>query len=68
MEIQPNLPGQVWQERKMPKLDGQKVVDSFISAATIWAPSGFEKPMAEKMLQDFAQMNLPGAQSQMDEA
>lgn len=68
MEIQPNLPGQVWQERKMPKLDGQKVVDSFISAATIWAPSGFEKPMAEKMLQDFAQMNLPGAQSQVDEA
>lgn len=52
----------------MPRLDGQKVVDSFISAATIWAPSGFEKPMAEKMLADFRQMNLPGVTAQTDDA
>ena len=52
----------------MPRLDSQKVVDTFISAATIWAPSGFEKPMAEKMVRDFEAMNIPGAKVVIDEA
>lgn len=52
----------------MPKLDSGHLVDSFIESAVIWAPSGFERPMAEKMMRDFRDMDIPGASVQMDEA
>jgi tripeptide aminopeptidase len=59
---------QVWAKKKMPKLDSDKIVDSFVEAATIWAPSGFEKPMADKMMADFRSMQFSGAVCKTDEA
>jgi tripeptide aminopeptidase len=69
MEIQgPDLSKHVWGQRKMPRLEGQKLVDSFVESATLWAPSGFEKPMADKMVADFQALNIPGAHIHIDDA
>lgn len=69
MEVGKNPePVNPWAGRKMPKLNGDKVVDTFVSAATVWAPSGFEKPMADKMKADFEGLNIPGTTVIVDDA
>jgi tripeptide aminopeptidase len=58
----------VWSEHKMPKVDTDAVVDTFISAAKIWAPSGEEKEMADKMKSDFQRLGIDGLQVTVDDA
>lgn len=52
----------------MPKVDADAVVDTFISAATIWAPSGEEKEMADKMVSDFQELAIEGLKVTIDDA
>lgn len=52
----------------MPKVDGQAVLDTFVKAATVWAPSGEEKEMADLMISDFQGLGIEGMTIQVDEA
>lgn len=58
----------VWAQIPMPKVDSQAVVDTFVKAATVWAPSGEEKEMADLMISDFQGLGIEGMTITVDEA
>lgn len=51
----------------LPHIDAQRLEDTFISAAEIWAPSGHEAEMAEKMKSEFKAMDIPGCTIETDD-
>ncbi len=54
--------------RELPHIDSQHLVDTFITAAQIWSPSGHEKEMAEKMKADFEALHIPGSTVEIDDS
>ncbi len=52
----------------LPKVDSQKIVDTFVSSAEIWAPSGHEKLMADKMIREFRAMDIKGMTVEVDDS
>jgi tripeptide aminopeptidase len=73
MKINNNIPlaktnNPVAGKYKLPKVDSQKVIDTFVSSAEIWAPSGHEKIMADKMIREFRAIDIKGMNIEVDDS
>jgi len=73
MKINNNIPGTnkntlKGEKYKLPRINSQKIVDTFVSSAEIWAPSGQEKVMAEKMMRDFRAIDIKGMTIEVDDS
>lgn len=53
---------------KLPQVNSQKIVDTFISSAELWAPSGHEKIMADNMIREFKAMNIKDMTVEVDDS
>lgn len=53
---------------KLPRVDSQKILDTFVSSAEIWAPSGQEKIMADKMMREFKAIDIEGMTVEVDDS
>ena len=68
MKLSAVKPQALWVKHQMPKVDAQAVVDTFVSAAQVWAPSGQEKPMADLMVSEFQALDIEGLKVEIDDA
>lgn len=46
----------------------QRIVNRFLSVTQIWAPSGKEKAVADKVVHDYKAMNIPGMKITVDDS